>query len=352
VVRDDSGESEVMSVYRNEKIAGVAASGAHAERAHKRNGPVFIVGAPRSGTTLMQYMLRCHPRLSFPTGESHFIVPLYRRRAEFGDLRRPENVRRVLQEMSRRSREFLETDLHGIRFELETVARQLAGAGCKSMSCLIRRLFEANAQGEGKARWGDKTPYYVLHMPALLEMFPDAQILHVIRDGRDCALSLLVRCRDFKVYNTYEAAKYWQYYVDRGQAVGHNLPPDVYHELRYEDLLTEPEATLRGVCAFLGEVYDSALVDFRPSGQQGKTPLLRKPLQGGNQEKWRAGLSPRQLRIFEAAVGATLVRNAYPLATDAAGLSLPVRAAYRLHNKAARRVFGLLRGAGFTARAG
>jgi hypothetical protein len=74
-------------------------------------GPVFIVGAPRSGTTLLQYRLRNHPRSSLPTGESHFFIPLLAREAEFGDLRDAQNIARVLQAMHRQSKEFLETDL-------------------------------------------------------------------------------------------------------------------------------------------------------------------------------------------------------------------------------------------------
>ena len=101
----------------------------HAEtpvpRRHKPgDGPIFIVGAPRSGTTLLQYMLRSHPRISLPTGESHFIVPLYRNTAMFGDLTKIENVRAVLVEMYRRSADFLDTDLHGLKFDIDGCAKR------------------------------------------------------------------------------------------------------------------------------------------------------------------------------------------------------------------------------------
>ena len=94
-------------------------------RDHMKKRPIFIVGAPRSGTTLLQYMLRSHPRISLPTGESHFFVPIYHNRAQYGDLTKYENIRRVLEEMYRRSRNFLETDLHGIRFDIDSFAELL-----------------------------------------------------------------------------------------------------------------------------------------------------------------------------------------------------------------------------------
>lgn len=85
---------------------------------NRTNRPIFIVGAPRSGTTLLQYILRSHPGISMPTGESHFMIPLYRNAGKFGDLRQIENVRRVLHEMYRISANFLDTDLQGMKFDI------------------------------------------------------------------------------------------------------------------------------------------------------------------------------------------------------------------------------------------
>lgn len=157
---------------------------------------------------MLQYRLRNHPHISLPTGESHFFIPLYRNLESFGDLRQVDNIRRVLQAMHEQSRDFLETDLHGVKFDVDRLARELHAEGRHTMPAIISGLFEKNARGEGKSRWGDKTPYYVMHLPKLLEWFPDAQIVHLIRDGRDVALSLFGRQHDFSVYNTYFAAEY------------------------------------------------------------------------------------------------------------------------------------------------
>ena len=74
------------------------------------------------------------------------------------------------------------------------------------MQAIFAGLFEKNAAGEGKLRWGDKTPYYVLHMPMLLGRFPGAQFIHLIRDGRDVALSLFDRRHD-RIIDQYRAVK-------------------------------------------------------------------------------------------------------------------------------------------------
>ena len=298
------------------------------------NGPIFIVGAPRSGTTLLQYMLRSHPRISLPTGESHFFVPLYRDAGNYGDLSKHKNIRLVLEAMYRQSADFLDTDLHGLTFDIVKLTDEFHAEKRFSMQSIIAGLFEKNAALEGKARWGDKTPYYVLHIPKLLEWFPNAQIIHLIRDGRDVALSLFARRYDFGVYNTYFAAKYWQQYVETGHAYGAGLPNSTYLEIRYEDILRDPRAVMLKICDFLGEEFSESLLNFKKAGQAGKTPLVQKPVQSSNVEKWRKHLSKWHIRVFESAAGDTLSRFGYPLLTGARPLPFVLRAAYRAHNNA------------------
>ena len=301
------------------------------------------MGAPRSGTTLLQYMLRSHPALSLPTGESHFFIPLYRNATQYGDLSQADNVRRVLRAMEAQSAEFLYTDLHGLKFDVETLTREFVDEGRRTMRDIITGLFEKNAAGEGKPRWGDKTPYYVLHIPKLLEWWPDAQIIHIVRDGRDVALSMFARRHDFRAYNTYHVAKQWEQYVETGQEHGRRLPPSQYLELRYEDLISDQKAALQSICAFLGEAYSDDLLNYRKSGEAGKTPLLQKPIQKSNQDKWKHDMTPWQIRVFESVAADTLRKFGYTLTTSGKRLPLPLRALFRLHHALASnwyRTFG------------
>ena len=297
-----------------------------------RTGPVFIVGAPRSGTTLLQYMLRSHPALSLPTGESHFFIPLYRNAAQFGDLSQAENVRRVLRTMEAQSAEFLYTDLHGLKFDVETLTRAFVAEGRHTMRDIITGLFEKNAAGEHKPRWGDKTPYYVLHIPKLLEWWPDAQIIHIVRDGRDVALSMFARRHDFRAYNIYHVAREWERYVEAGRQQGCLLPASQYLELRYEDMIGDQKSALQTICAFLGETYSDDLLEYKKSGEAGKTPLLQKPIQKTNKDKWKHDMTPWQIRVFESATAETLKKFGYPLTTPGKRLPLPLRAMFRWHH--------------------
>ena len=297
--------------------------------------PVFIVGAPRSGTTMLQYLLDDLENLAFPTGESHFIVPMQRSQASFGNLDTPAGMTRLLRTLHDFNAEFLDTDLHGIRFDVATLSATFLAENRASPREVISGLFEHNARGLGKSRWGDKTPYYALHLERILDWWPDAQFIHLIRDGRDVALSLFGRAHDFSAYNTYYAAQYWQKYVDACRQQGQRLPSVQYLEIRYEDLLADQEATMRTISDFLGERWQPA----QHAGRESNAARSLKNVRQDNQGKWRRALTRWQIRVFESEAGGTLAQCGYPLLTRPRRLPLPVRALYRLHNDWSMRLY-------------
>lgn len=294
------------------------------------DGPIFLVGAPRSGTTLMQYILRSHPDLGFPTGESHFFVPFYQQREAYGDLSRPENVRRLLEQIYTDRRAFFDEELHGLHWDLDAVTRLVTERGASTVPDIIATVMAENARLEGKSRWGDKTPYYVLHLALLQEMFPNARFVHIVRDGRDCALSMLERKKDLKIFSTYHAAYVWKRYVDAGTAYGERQP-EAYKELNYEALIQDPEPVLTDLCRFLDVAYDPRLVDYTKARGPGKTPLVTKPIQGDNSEKWRSRMSRRQLEVFEGMAGDTLRAKGYAIATERQAIHPLADKAYSAH---------------------
>ena len=297
--------------------------------------PVFVLGAPRSGTTLLQYILKSHPNISIPSGESHFIVPLFRDRKIFGDLTQSKNLRRVLESIYKKSASFLNTDLHGFKFEVGSLANEMHEKGVNSVPSLVNFIFSKNAIGEGKMRWGDKTPYYVRHMRLLSEMFPNAQFIHIIRDGRDVAVSTIKRKTDFMVFNYFFAAKYWQFYVDEGQRQGRELEEGRYHELKYEDLIRDTEGQLRTICDFLGEEYFDSLLDYvKSGGNGGSTHLLSQPVDRKNSGKWKKHMNARQINTFERVASKSLSANGYQLSSAfIKPFGRLFRVAYRLHNE-------------------
>lgn len=304
-----------------------------------RNGPIFVVGAPRSGTTLLQRMLRSHPRICSPTGESHFIIPLLRDESRFGDLRQRHNIRALLQWMHGRWDEFLDTDLHGIKFDVNSMADAIHARQVSRMPEFIDMLFRINAEGEGKVRWLDKTPYYILHIPTLIAAYPDAQFVHIIRDGRDAVLSMLERAAEIRVFNASAGARLWQKYVVAGRSAGGELGPHQYHELRYEDMLADSVGTVQRLCEFLGEEYSDKVIDFQKSTDpNSKTPLLKQGLLQSNHEKWRSAMTPRQIRMFESIAGDTLRACGYELAGPMHPINPLDRAVDEVHQRVMARM--------------
>jgi len=299
--------------------------------------PIFIVGSARSGTTLLQRMMRSHSKISSPTGESHFFIPLYKNRASYGDLKNIDNIKHILEEMRRISREYVEEDLKGITFNTDTLAHQLVEENKSSVIEIISSLMEKNAAGDGKQRWLEKTPYYVLNIKTITEMFPDAQFINIIRDGRDCALSMLERKKDLKIFNVYHAASIWKQYVETGQQAKEYLGNERYFEIKYEDLTNNPEKILREICLYINEEFEPSMVHFEKSKDpNSKTPMLGKSIQNRNSEKWRNKMSKRDIRIFENIAGKTLKANNYPTLTKCKPLPISIKVFYELHKRISR----------------
>jgi hypothetical protein len=110
-----------------------------------------------------------------------------------------------------------------------------------------------------KRRWGDKTPLYCLHLDTIRETLPEARFIHIIRDGRDAALSL--RQMWFSPGWAIETqAAHWRKYVLAAREAGLNRPD--YIEIRYEDLILKTRETLKQICGFIDLDYSDAMLGY------------------------------------------------------------------------------------------
>jgi hypothetical protein len=183
----------------------------------------------------------------------------------------------------------------------------------------IAAIFEAYALKEGKPRWGDKTPMYMRHLRLLDRLFPDAQYVHLIRDGRDAASSFL-RMPEGTYTRTWahpdsaaEFACLWRVEVEDARALGSRVGPDRYHEARYEELVSEPEATVRAICAFAELPFEPAMLDYAGQVDVSAKPhqqrLLQPPTAGVRD--WRSELTEKGARAFERVAGGLLAELGY-----------------------------------------
>lgn len=215
--------------------------------------PIFVVGCPRSGTTMLQLMLHAHPRLAIPP-ETRFLLEAYRERHRFGDLRKSTNRWALAQFIVTRPQTgFLDLGLDAAEVTAEIVA------GPPTLGLAIGTVFRAYADRFGRPRWGDKRPAYLNNLDVVLRLFPDAQIVNIVRDGRDCVASLQEMPWHRK--GIYHSIAAWAQAVDNARVARRRLPADSFYELRYEDLVSDPPRELAALCEFLGEEYDPAMAE-------------------------------------------------------------------------------------------
>jgi sulfotransferase family protein len=275
---------------------------------------VFLVGCPRSGTTLLYRLVDAHPEIAL-VHETLWIPRFWERRigvSPDGSVT-PELVPNVV-----RQRRF---ERMGI--PADEVRRLVEGNGRVSYASFVTALFDRFGAARGKLLAGDKTPAYVRSVPVLHELWPEAKFIHLIRDGRDVCLSALDWRKADKVFCKYDlwrdepvttAALWWERCVRLGREAGRELPPSLYHEVRYEALVADPESASRELCAFLGVDYHDSMLRFH----EGKTrdafglPTKRRwlpPTEG--LRDWRAQMSRAALREFEAVAGGLIDELGY-----------------------------------------
>jgi len=284
--------------------------------------PVFIVGCPRSGTTLLRMMLDSHPDLAIPP-ESHFIPRVWavrRRYEQDGAVK----VNRMAADIMRTNR-FREWGLRE-----EEVWDRLRSITKPRIADVIEAFFIAYADREGKRRWGDKTPGYSLDMLDIGKLFPTARFVHLIRDGRDVATSI----RDnFEDVGNVDAALVWAMRVRKGHAQGRVLGSARYLEVRYEDLVKDPRGALTQICDFVALDYRPEMLEYSrrvheavPESEQGRihTRLLKSPTKG--LRDWRREMSSSELALFEALAGRELEQFGYHRAMPDLSASVRVRA--------------------------
>jgi Sulfotransferase family len=281
------------------------------------NPYVFIVGCPRSGTTLLHRLVDAHPQIAI-IHQSRFIPNFFERRRGLT----PEGL--VTTKLVDRLLE-----AHGVK-NLETSRELLESLveaeGPVSYSTFVSGVFDLYGKGHGKRLVGDKTPAYVRRINTLHSLWPKAKFVHIIRDGRDVCMSILNwrkadhalgRFSTWREDQVSTAALWWEWHVRLGREDGQSLAPKLYHEVRYEELVSRPVKECETLCDFLGIPYDEAMLKFH-EGRENVDPNVDAkkgwwPLTPGLR-KWSEQMPAEDLERFEAAAGDLLKELGYPRA--------------------------------------
>ncbi len=259
--------------------------------------PFFIVGCARTGTTLLRTMLNHHPRVAVPL-ESIFLIDYLR-----ADGRVPVATMRELMAGEVAIEEW------GMTISYSDLD------GCQTTRDLIDRIHELYMTEHGKDIWGQKTPRFIRHGALFKQVYPNAKFIHVLRDPR-ATVNSLIRSNVHNS-NPYFAAKRWLKDVRAGQDLKAVYPDDVL-EIRYEDLVTNTEQTLRRVTDFLGLDYAAEMLTYYETGQAEYSDFNKKIqarlVQPPNPDRihaWKKSLTPQQIALVEHICGETMQAFGY-----------------------------------------
>jgi len=277
-------------------------------RATPGGPPLLLLGVRRSGTTLLRVMLDRHSELAVPD-ESYFVPQLADRH-----LRRVDPDEFV--DDLRRLNTLAEWDV-----PLNKVRVRLSPA--MPIGAAIATVYAVYAEEQGKRRWGDKTPMYMQNLRLLEKLFPDALFVHLIRDGRDAALSFLELPAGL-VTETWmhprtpaEFACQWRTEVAAARRLGQRIGSR-YLEVRYEELVGDVEGVLRRICDFAWLGYEPAMADYAGNVDVSAKPhqqRLREPPTKGVRD-WHQQMSRADVAAFEHVAGDLLRKLGYETSQD------------------------------------
>jgi Sulfotransferase family len=281
----------------------------------------FVVGVPRSGTTLLRLMLDAHSELAIPF-ETHFVPDLIDAAGKQGTS--PERLAEMVITHYRWGDFRLDAD--ELRDRFRVVERPTPGA-------FVRAFYKLYAERRAKPQWGDKTPKYQMHMRRIEQALPEARFIHLIRDDRDVALSVLRL--HFGPDSVEEAAERWKNRIEKARS--QNQGVNHYLEFRYEDLVLDTESTLRRVCEFCGLPWDPAVLryyeraeeslqekardlpprrpgqSFRPAALRISHALTKEPPRDERVGQWRTEMSAAERAVYERIAGKLLAELGYEI---------------------------------------
>ncbi len=278
----------------------------------RSKAPVFVLGCGRSGTTLLYHMLLSAGNFAVYRVESNVINLLEPR---FGDLSVPRNQRRLLDAWYN-SRLYTLSGLD--KPELE----KRVGEECRNGGDFLRIIMEEMARKQGVERWADTTPEHLLHLPRIKQTIPSALIIHIIRDGRDVALSTeklgYIRPLPWDRHSpTMAAGLYWEWMVNKGRSDGRNLGGD-YIEVHFEELIAHPQETLTKLGQFIDQELDYKRIQEVGIGSVSAPNTSFKSGEEQHQfsplGRWKSGYSSEDLAALEGLIGGTLQELGYDLA--------------------------------------
>lgn len=273
--------------------------------------PFFIIGSGRSGNTLLRAMLVAHGRLAIPP-ESYVLASIVREFNRYNYLPWPMLVRLVVSRFESHP-QFHTWDTDLMPVYKDALALPPEKCTLAELLDLIYRRYMTIKFPDAN-RWGDKTPLNTLRLDEISLVFPNAQYIHILRDGRDVVASYLAA----GLYKSVDdAATRWVKSVERAQMFERRWGHGRYLEIRYEKLVINPSTVLTEICHFLGIVYNPAMLNYWQYAEKlGDVSLshhanVRRPVSTQSVGQWTKRLTVSDQNRAQEILGSKLLALGY-----------------------------------------
>ncbi len=272
---------------------------------NKFTGPIFIVGMPRSGTKLLRSLLNNHSNLTFPPSETHVLPYWVNNWEKYGNLMDFNKFQIFYNEVEKNSFFNYMRERYSKYISANDWYKACEGGG--SVADVFEALVKLSSNCSQGMIWGEKSPSYIKHIPLLKKIYPNAKVIHIVRDARDYCLSI----NHAWGKNMIRAAQRWQDDTFSASSEIKILGNSGY-EVRFEDLLSDPSAIVSGICDFLEIDFEESMLKLeKPTENLGKAREETR-IVTENKEKWRTKMSPELINEIESICITQLKSYKYP----------------------------------------
>jgi hypothetical protein len=297
--------------------------------------PIFIVGANRSGTTLLRLLLNAHSEIAIPD-EINYFYGFTGAELSYENWSTPSLSPSEYTSFVNR---FLATNQAVVpTLNLDSVRAEILD-GPHDLRRPYQVLLEQWARHRGKGRWGEKTPGNIYHANILIEMFPDARFIHVVRDPRGGVASMQ-RVSFFGNDVAFNALNRHKIMTHGRAWLARSVPAPQRIEIRYEDLVAHPQNTLQSICDFVEAPYEPSMLRFHQDADRymvneaasSYNQTATRPISTEMIDKWHTQLTDEEIAIIERICKAEMIEFDYPLLRPSLSwrglLALAVKRAY------------------------
>jgi glycosyltransferase involved in cell wall biosynthesis/GT2 family glycosyltransferase/2-polyprenyl-3-methyl-5-hydroxy-6-metoxy-1,4-benzoquinol methylase len=268
-----------------------------------KESPIFVVGMPRSGTTLVSAMLNAHPNIAIAP-ETHYFDE-WKKRYQDLDIRHKDDFNKFWISFSNNKY------FKDLRIDPATLLKRIMSLPVRDHKQIFSILLKAFAEAAGKPRWGEKTPGHYRYLDCLLSWYPCGKIVYVLRDPRAVVASLL------KVpWGQQDMAAHARRWVSSMTCLDQRRNNHRVYTIKYENLVTNTEFELRSLSLFLDEDYAPSMLDYYRtseilvSEEHWKMGVLQ-PLNTVSLTKWKTELSEKDVSLIEEITQSEMIRHDY-----------------------------------------